>query len=69
LLGAMLFKGEEVQRQAARGLFWLIVAKDSAGPGEGWITETYYAALAQATDSERALARTYLENWLKSRKE
>ena len=31
LLGAMLFKGEEVPRQAALGLFWLIVAKEGAG--------------------------------------
>ena len=53
LLGDMLFKGEDVPRQAALGLFWLIVAKDSAGPDEGWITETYRSALAQATDSER----------------
>jgi hypothetical protein len=69
LLGDMLFKGEDVQRQAALGLFWLIVAKDSAGPDEGWITETYSRALAQATDGERALAHKYLENWLKSRRE
>ena len=34
LLGAMLFKGEHVSRQAALGLFWLIVAKDGAGPDE-----------------------------------
>ena len=69
LLGTLLFKGEELQRQAALGLFWLIVAKDSAGPDEGWITETYSNALAQATDGERALAHKYLENWLKSRRE
>jgi Sel1 repeat len=65
LLGALLFKGEEVPRQAALGLFWLDVAKDSAGPDEGWITETYASAFAQATDGERMLARKYLENWLK----
>ncbi len=65
LLGALLFKGEEVQRQAALGLFWLNVAKDSAGPDEAWITETYSHAFAQATEGERALARKYLENWLK----
>ena len=41
LLGAMLFKGEEVSRQAALGLFWLIIAKDGAGPDEAWITDTY----------------------------
>ena len=65
LLGALLFKGEEVPRQAALGLFWLDVAKDGAGTDEGWITETYASAFAQATDGERALARKFLENWLK----
>jgi len=69
LLGGMLFKGEEVSRQAALGLFWLIVAKDSAGPEEDWITDMYSSALAQASDSERVLARKYLEDWLKNRRE
>ena len=63
----MLFKGEQVSRQAARGLFWLIVAKDSAGPEEGWITDMYASAVAQANDNERALAHKYLEDWLKRR--
>jgi TPR repeat protein len=39
LLGGMLFKGEQVSRQAALGLFWLIIAKDGAGPEEAWITD------------------------------
>jgi exopolysaccharide production negative regulator len=69
LLGGMLFKGEEVSRQAALGLFWLIVAKDAAGPDETWITEMYTSALAQASDGERATARKYLEDWLKNRRE
>jgi TPR repeat protein len=69
LLGSMLFKGEEVSRQAALGLFWLIVAKDAAGPDETWITDMYTSALAQADDAERAMARKYLEDWLKSRRE
>jgi TPR repeat protein len=69
LLGSLLFKGEEVSRQAALGLFWLIVAKDGADPEEGWIAEMYSSALAQASDSERALARKYLEDWLKNRRE
>jgi TPR repeat protein len=69
LLGGMLFKGEEVSRQAALGLFWLIVAKDAAGPDETWITEMYSSALAQASDGERATARKYLEDWLKNRRE
>jgi exopolysaccharide production negative regulator len=69
LLGGMLFKGEEVSRQAALGLFWLIVAKDAVGPEETWITEMYTSALAQASDGERAMAHKYLEDWLKKRRE
>ena len=68
LLGTMLFKGQDVTRQAALGLFWLIVAKDSATADESWITDTYGTAFAQATDEERALAYKYLENWLKTRR-
>ncbi len=69
LLGGMLFKGEQVSRQAALGLFWLIIAKDGAGPDESWITDMYSSALAQATENERALAHKYLEDWLKNRRE
>ena len=69
LLGGMLFSGEQVSRQASLGLFWLIVAKDAAGPDEGWITDMYSSALAQASESERALAHKYLEDWLKNRRE
>jgi hypothetical protein len=65
----MLFKGEEVSRQAALGLFWLIVAKDGAKADETWITDMYTTALAQANEAERAMARKYLEDWLKSRRE
>jgi hypothetical protein len=67
LLGEMLFKGREVPRQAARGLFWLIVAKDGAGADETWISDVYTGALAQATENDRALAHKYLEEWLKRR--
>jgi uncharacterized protein len=67
LLGEMLFKGNEVARQPARGLFWLIIAKDGAGPDENWITDMYTSALAQASENDRALAHKYLEDWLKKR--
>jgi hypothetical protein len=66
---AQALLGEEVSRQAALGLFWLIVAKDAAGPEETWITEMYTSALAQASDGERAMAHKYLEDWLKKRRE
>jgi hypothetical protein len=68
LLGTMLFKGQDVARQAALGLFWLTVAKDGATADEAWIAETHASANAQATDEERARALKYLENWVKSRR-
>jgi TPR repeat protein len=67
LLGEMLFKGDEVPQQAGRGLFWLILAKDGAGPNEGWIADMYTSALAKASESDRMLAHQYLEDWLKRR--
>jgi hypothetical protein len=69
LLGQMLFKGEDVARQAPLGLFWLTVAKDGAGPEEPWITEAYADASARASTDDRALAYRYLENWLRKRRE
>jgi len=73
LLGAMLFKGKDVTRQAAMGLFWLTVAKDAVakeggGPDDKWITDTYAAAFAQATEDERVLAHSYLERWMGRRR-
>jgi TPR repeat protein len=68
LLGAMLFKGEDVPRQAARGLMYLTMARDAAtGSHDKWIAELHAAASAKATDDERALALVYLERWLKGR--
>ncbi|MFL6799252.1 MAG: tetratricopeptide repeat protein [Xanthobacteraceae bacterium] len=69
LLGTMLFKGDQVARQAARGLFWLTVAKESAAPNEPWIAEMHASAISSANDSEKALAHKYLTDWLKSRRE
>ncbi|MCC6890111.1 MAG: sel1 repeat family protein [Hyphomicrobiales bacterium] len=73
LLGSMLFKGNDVSRQAAMGLFWLTVAKDAVAkdggsPDDKWITDTYAAAFAQATQDERALALGYLEGWMRRRR-
>jgi len=74
LLGSMLFKGQDLSRQAAMGLFWLTVAKDGVakdggGPEDSWIAESYASANAQATEDERALAYKYLEDWVRTRKE
>jgi hypothetical protein len=67
VLGAMLFKGEYVQRQVPRGLMWLTLARDAAPSRESWIAELYAAALKQATADERAIALVYLERRLNRR--
>ena len=69
LLGAELFKGNIVRRQASRGLMWLTLARDSARTKDKWIVELYDSAFKQATDDERALALIYLERWMKHRHE
>jgi hypothetical protein len=70
MLGAMLFAGDHVPRQAARGLMWLTLAKDSVVADEQpWITKLYERAFKQATEDERALALVYLRLWLQTRRE
>jgi TPR repeat protein len=67
LLGGMLFKGDHLQRQAARGLMWLTLARESAAADEKWINDLYESAFRQATDEERSLAIVFLERWVKGR--
>ena len=69
LLGQMLFNGERLPRQAARGLMWLTLARDSAGPDETWIKESYNKAIAKANDDDRAMALQRLEHWVQGRKD
>jgi uncharacterized protein len=57
LLGHMLFTGEGVQHQRARGLMWLQFAKDSApDPKEAWIRELYQRDYELASDDDRQAA-------------
>jgi uncharacterized protein len=69
VLGAMLFKGEYIPRQAARGLMFLTLARDGAPPADTWIVDLYTAAMKQATVDERAAALADLERWLKGGRE
>jgi TPR repeat protein len=70
MLGAMLFSGDHVPRQAARGLMWLTLAKDSARTSDqAWVAKLYDSAYAQSTEDERALALVYLKRWLETRRE
>jgi len=68
-LGEMLFQGQVVPRQAARGLMWLILGRDCAGADENWVKPVYDSAFKRASDDERAMALVYLEDWLKGRHE
>jgi TPR repeat protein len=69
LLGQMLFNGDRLPRQAARGLMWLTLARDSATPEEVWIKESYNRAIAKASDDDRAMALQMLEHWVQGRKD
>jgi exopolysaccharide production negative regulator len=69
LLGQMLFNGDQLPRQAARGLMWLTLARDSAAPDETWIKESYNKAISKASDDDRAMALQMLEHWVQGRKD
>ncbi len=69
VLGDMLFQGRHLPRQAARGLMWLTLSKDCAGPEENWVKPLYDNAFHHANDDERAMALVFLEDWLKGRRE
>jgi TPR repeat protein len=67
LLGQMLFDGDRLPQQRARGLMWLTLACDSAGPDESWIKESYNRAMAEASECDRAMALQVLEHWVQGR--
>jgi TPR repeat protein len=69
MLGQMLFNGDQLPRQAARGLMWLTLARDSAAPDETWIKESYNKAIAKASEDDRAMALQMLEHWVQGRKD
>jgi TPR repeat protein len=69
LLGQMLFNGDQLPRQAARGLMWLTLARDSAAPDETWIKDSYNKAIAKASEDDRAMALQMLEHWVQGRKD
>jgi TPR repeat protein len=61
LLGHMLFRGDGVPRQAARGLMWLTIAGAAAkAPQDAWIRDMLNKDVAAAADNDRAAAAAYL---------
>jgi len=67
-LGDILFRGQAVPRQAARGLMWLTLGRDCAGTDEQqWVKPLYDNAFRHASDDERAMALVYLKEWISRR--
>jgi exopolysaccharide production negative regulator len=69
LLGQMLFNGDLLPKQSARGLMWLTLARDNAGPDEIWINEVYTSALKRTNEDDRAMAGRLLERWVQGRRD
>jgi hypothetical protein len=68
MLGAMLFTGDHIPVQAARGLMWLTLAREGAnGKGKDWVAKLYDQDMKLANDSDRQVALVYLEEHLKRR--
>jgi len=61
LLGQMLFAGDGVPTQRARGLMWMALAREgAAGKTQDWIQAQYEKAVGAATDNDRQAALVYL---------
>ena len=61
LLGHLLFTGDGVPSQRARGLMWLWIAKNSAkGPNDGWIHDLQVKDYNAASEDDRQVSLTYL---------
>jgi len=68
LLGITMFRGDGIPRQAPRGLMYLTIARDAA-PLDKSVADLQAWAFAHATDDERAMALSFLEGWLKGRRD
>jgi TPR repeat protein len=71
LLGHMMFKGDVVKKQPARGLMLMMLARQSAeqsgSPDAQWIIDLHEKALAESSEEERTGALGFLDGWLKAR--
>ncbi len=68
LLGHLLFCGDGVPVQRARGLMWLTLAREGAnGKVQQWVHALYDQDMKSASDADRQVALVYLEDHLKKR--
>jgi len=67
LLGHMMFKGEFVHKQAAKGLMLMALARAAAqqsdDPSQQWMIDLYDKAVAGATEEERSQAAMLFDAW------
>ena len=70
LLGNLLFTGQGVPRQRARGLMYLTMAVENAGddPKNKWVVELREKALKAASDADRQAAAAMLSEYLNNRR-
>jgi TPR repeat protein len=64
VFGALLFGGNGVPRDAARGLMYMVLALDAASSKETWIADLYASALKQATPDELTRALDLVKRWI-----
>ena len=69
LMGQLMFNGDYLPRQAARGLMYLTLARDSAAPGDTWIRESYSNAMKKASENDRTMALQMLERWVRGQRD
>ena len=68
MLGQMLFNGDRLPPQRARGLMWMALACDGANsPEEAWIKDSYAQAVSRASEDDRAMAAQMIKYWLQGR--
>jgi uncharacterized protein len=61
LLGHLLFTGDGVPRQRARGLMWLTIAKSATkSPQDDWIKDLFVKDYASASDDDRQAAAMFI---------
>ncbi len=68
VLGHLLFVGDGLPRQRARGLMWLTIAKSAVhGPKNQWIADLFNKDYAVAGDDDRQMAALYVGQYDKGR--
>ena len=69
MLGNLLFTGQGVQKNRARGLMYLTMAVENAGedPKNRWVADLREKALKAASDGERQAAGDLLVQYISRR--